>query len=71
MGIDNIAPINEAENLAKVTSGWGGGPFFKKMQAQPPMTITKGWPAEVTEKLFQTSTPTGTPIDSWNERRQK
>lgn len=68
--MDTIAPINEAENLKRVVAGFTGGPFFQKMNLPSPMNIVNGWPAEVTEKLATGGKPpTGTPIDSWNQRR--
>jgi hypothetical protein len=69
MGLETIKPINEEENLKRVTGGFRGGPFFQKMNLPPPMYIENGWPDGVREKLDIEKTPTETPIDSWNQRR--
>jgi hypothetical protein len=69
--MDTIEPFNEQRNKARVNAGLKGGPFFKNPVEVPARSIVDGYPAEVTEKMQGGKITQGTPIDSWNERRQK
>ena len=59
-------------NLARVSAGLKGGPFFKDpVTHNGKMRFSEGWPSEVTMKQEQGmgGTKQSTPIDVWNQRR--
>lgn len=68
--MDELKPINEAENLRRVEAGWTGGPYFGKMNAPAPMTIVEGVQPGVKEMLATGgAVPTGKPLDPWVYRK--
>lgn len=69
-----MAISSDTEARAKVAAGFKGGPFFGKGSARAPFNFVEGWPKESQQKFAQPGLQGGkdpTPIDSWNERRNK
>lgn len=66
---DGIESFSESRNLARVASGWKGGPFLAKPNLAPPMYIKQGWPDTTLAKLDAGMVPQPQPIDGWNQRR--
>lgn len=66
---NGIEEFSESRNLARVASGWKGGPFLAKPNLAPPMKIVPGWPSETLAKLDAGMVPQPTPLDGWSMRR--
>lgn len=63
--------FSERRNLARVTAGFKGGPFYKNLNLAPSMRIVDGWPAGTEQKLHMVNVKTGVPVDVWNQRRSR
>jgi hypothetical protein len=64
--------FSAVRNWNRVAAGFKGGGFFEKGSAREPLTFVEGWPNTSIEKFEAPATVKDpTPIDSWNERRNK
>ena len=66
---DGIETFDQNRNMARVTAGFKGGPFYQKPNLAPSMNFVDGVDPLVREKLQAGSIPQPTPIDTWNMRR--
>jgi len=67
----DIEYFSEKRNLARVAAGFKGGDSFKKPRTLGPTSFV-GWPSQTDAKFMDSNMiKQGTPIDVWNERRQK
>lgn len=61
--------FNANKQLAKVTAGFRGGPFFKSPSSLGAKRFEDGWPRESRETAMLTKVSAGKPLDVWNARR--
>lgn len=60
-----------SRQLAKVTAGFKGGPFFRSPNLAPKLTFAPGYPAETNAQFGHQSVSKGTPIDVYHSRKGK
>jgi hypothetical protein len=68
---NGIEEFNAERNLARVTAGFKGGPFFATLPQPPAKSFVEGWPTETVAKLQHQGIAPGNVIDPWNQRRSK
>lgn len=67
--MDGIEKFSESKNLARVASGFKGGPWYNKPVTVPERTIVEGVQPTVLEKLSADMIKQGTPVDPWVYRK--
>lgn len=66
---DGIEHFDQDKNMARVTAGFKGGPFYQKPNLAPAMNFVDGTDPLVSKKLLAGPIPQPTPIDTWVSRR--
>lgn len=64
-----IEEWNEERQIARVTAGMKGGPFFNKPNYQPQMSFVDGWEPTSKEKVKAEPLKPLPIADVWNQRR--
>ena len=66
---EGYVPYNGEKQAAKVLSGFGEGPFFKKANVAPTMDFVDGYPESVNKSLDSMKIAPPIPFDPWVYRR--